>query len=205
MGANASTCAHRCGGHRVCACGGRGPPCFCHGRFRHRGSAIDDAGHACSDCHRVRGRGGRGPCCACPCCASDDDDRPACQHNCARAIGSENVEHCGGPLQPARPCPPLSSPGRGRRRRGGSQTGGSFKLLWAEFSLSSSHRTMGIVATRSLATALVLLAVCLGVAPIARVCARVTASSRSACCVCTRLHKPSRAAVTCLDRGGRRG
>ena len=66
---------------------------------------------------------------------------------------------------------------------------------WWEFGSISSHRNMGIVATRSLATALVLLAVCLGVAPISRVCARVTTSSRSACCACTSLHLHSQAAL----------
>ena len=134
---NARTCAHRCGGHRVCACGGRSPPCSCHGHLRHRGSAIDDAGHAFSNCHRERGRGrcGRCPCCAYPCCASHDYGRPACQANYARAIGSENVEHCGGPLQPAPPLPSslIARRASGYRRQchgkccsaGGSTLGGS--------------------------------------------------------------------------------
>ena len=88
MSENASGDAKCCDdAHRVCC--GRGPPCSGHGRFGHRGCAIDDAG---------------------PCCASDDYGSPARQQNCAHAIAIENVEHCDGPRQLARPCVAPSSP-----------------------------------------------------------------------------------------------
>ena len=87
MSENASGDAKCCDdAHRVCC--GRGPPCSGHGRFGHRGSD-DDAG---------------------PCCASDDYGSPARQQNCAHAIAIENVEHCDGPRQLARPCVAPSSP-----------------------------------------------------------------------------------------------